>query len=60
MSYAMLPPYVYEREEQESKIKAVAKVESVKIVERYPDHGTVEKKVTFRLLKALTNTDVPA
>lgn len=58
-SSAVLPPHVYKKAEQESKIKAVAKVVSVTTIHRNKKRGTATKKVQFRLLHKLTGNDIP-
>ena len=59
LAYAIMPPEVYEERERESKIKAIAVVEEIEVVSTYPERGTEEKKVTFRLLRPLTGEKVP-
>ncbi len=58
-SSAVLPPHVYKKAEQESKIKAIAKVVSVKTIRRNRKRGTATKKVEFRLLHKLTRNNIP-
>ncbi len=58
-AFAVLPPYIYKQREEESEIKAIAKVKSVKIIDREPRKGRVYKKVEFELVEPLTVKNIP-
>lgn len=59
LAQAVMMPEFYEKRERESKIKAIAMVEQVEVVAKYPERGVEEKKVTFRSLRTLTGEKVP-
>jgi hypothetical protein len=56
-SFAVLPPEVYERMVEESKVKVTATVESVKVLSHY--RAVDEKKVTFKLIKSFGEVKPP-
>ncbi|MFC1644038.1 hypothetical protein ACFL5C_01780 [Candidatus Omnitrophota bacterium] len=56
--FAVLPPKYYEQAAEESKIKATAVVESVKVMEH---HKAVDyKRITFKLVKSFGPEVAPA
>ena len=59
LAQAVMLPEFYEQRERESKIKAIAVVEEVELVSKYPERGVEKKMVTFRSLRALTEEKVP-
>ncbi|MFH1552359.1 MAG: hypothetical protein ABID83_01800 [Candidatus Omnitrophota bacterium] len=55
--FAVLPPKYYEQAAEESRIKATAVVESVKVMDHY--NAVDYKRVTFKLIKSFGPEEAP-